>query len=346
MRAIQLHGVGDLRLDDLGTVATRPGQARIRVGACGVCPSEVRSYTGVRTASAYEHSLPRILGHEWAGVIEEIVLPQGEGASSLLRVGQLVAVDWRKVCGRCAFCSRGRADLCANMHGVAHGGFSDVGFAPLEQLIPFPDDVPAEAAAFTEPLACVLNGQERLGFALGADLVVVGCGPMGLLHVQLARASGARVIACDPLRERAETAAALGAHDVVAASGEEAREEVMRLTGGAGGEAVVVAVGAASAVDDGIAMAGKAAPVNVFAGTFPPREFPLDPNRIHYPAIAVTGSHDYTPDQFRRAGRLIARGVVAVAKLISHRGGLEGTEAGFERIVRHEGLKTMILPTP
>ncbi|MHB1554817.1 MAG: zinc-binding dehydrogenase [Acidimicrobiales bacterium] len=346
MRAVQLHGVGDLRVDDLGELSVKPGRALIRVGACGVCPSEVRSYNGARTASAYEHALPRVLGHEWAGVVEEVV-PSEEGSDAPPVVaGQLVAVDWRCICGRCAWCSRGRADLCEHLRsGCVQGGFSDVGVAPLEQLYPFPAGVAAEAAAFTEPLACVLNGQERLGVELGADLVVLGCGPMGLLHVQLGKARGARVIACDPIAERTEVAAALGADDVVAAAGEEAREEVRRLTeNGAGADAVVVAVGVAGAVDDGIAMAAKTGRVNVFAGTFPPKELPLDPNRIHYPQIAVTGTHDYTPHQFRRAGRLIARGVVSVQELISHRGGLDETVAGFERIVHHEGLKTMILP--
>lgn len=345
MRAVQLHGVGDLRVDDLGALAPQPGQALIRVQACGVCPSEVRSYSGTRTASAYEHKLPRVLGHEWAGVIEDIVPEDGAGEAHGLRIGQLVAVDWRGVCGRCTFCSRGRADLCEHMRAIARGGFSDVGTAPLEQLYPFADGVPAEAAAFTEPFACVVNGQERLGVELGSDLVVVGCGPMGLLHVQLGRARGARVIACDPIAERADAALALGAEEVVRATGEGAREEVRRLTGGAGAAAVVVAVGASGAVDDGIAMAGKTASVNVFAGTFPPSELALDPNRIHYPQIAVTGTHDYTPHQFRLAGKLIARGIVSVVELISHRGGLEDTVAAFERVSRHEGLKTMILPS-
>lgn len=344
MRAVQLHGVKDLRVDDLGAVAAQEGQALIRVHACGVCPSEVRSYIGSRTASAFEQDLPRVLGHEWAGVVEEIVPVRGSDGPSGLRAGQLVAVDWRGVCGRCTSCSRGRADLCEHMRSVVRGGFSDVGVAPLEQLFAFPEGVPAEAAAFTEPLACVVNGQERLGVEVGSDLVVVGCGPMGLLHVQLGRARGARVIACDPIEERASTAASLGAQEVVAVAGEEAREQVRRLTEGAGADAVVVAVGAARAVDDGIAMAGRTARVNVFAGTFPPTELALDPNRIHYPQITLTGTHDYTPHQFRLSGRLIARGLVSVTELISHRGALEDTIAGFERVSRHEGLKTMILP--
>ncbi len=344
MRAVRLHGVGDLRIEDLGALTPGPGQALIRVQACGVCPSEVRSYAGTRTASAYEHGLPRALGHEWAGVIEEIVPAEGVASGTALRPGQLVAVDWRGVCGRCTFCSRGRSDLCENLRAVAVGGFSDVGVAPLDQLCALPESVSGEAAAFVEPLACVVNGQERLNVELGSDLVVVGCGPMGLLHVQLGRARGARVIACDPIAPRSAAALALGAEAVVTAAGEEARAEVRRLTEGAGADAVVVAVGASAAVDDGIAMAGKTARVNVFAGTFPPRELALDPNRIHYPEIAITGTHDYTPQQFRLAARLIARGLVAVEGLISHRGGLEETVAGFERVRRHEGLKTMILP--
>lgn len=345
MKAVQLHGVGDLRVDELKDLRPGPGQALIRVGACGVCPSEVRSYTGARTGSAYEHALPRILGHEWAGIVEDVVPAEDGGWLPAVEPGTLVAVDWRCVCGMCTWCQRGRFDLCDHLRQEVRGGFTELGVAPVGQLCPFPAGVAAEDAAFTEPLACVVNGQHALSLDLGADLVVVGCGPMGLLHVQLGKARGVRVIACDPIEERCQVAAALGADDVVVGSGEEARAAVRQLTeDGRGADGVVVAVGATGALDDGLAMAAKTARVNVFAGTFPIAELGLDPNRIHYPQLVVTGTHDYTPQQFRIAGRLIARGIVSVGDLISHRDGLGGTEAGFERTIRHEGLKTMILP--
>jgi len=345
MRAVQLHGVGDLRVDDVDDLRPGPGEALIRVGACGVCPSEVRSYSGARSGSAYEHTLPRILGHEWAGIVEEVVPPpSGEWVPSVAE-GDLVAVDWRCTCGRCAWCQRGRFDLCEHLRQRVRGGFTEFGVAPIEQLHPFPPGVSAEAAAFTEPLACVVNGQSVLGLELDSELVVVGCGPMGLLHVLLGKARGLRVIACDPIKERCERAGALGADEVVVASGAEAREQVRALTeDGRGADAVVVAAGVAGAIDDGIAMAAKTGTINVFAGTYPLTELPLDPNRIHYPQVKVTGTHDYTPHQFRTASRLIGRRTIDVERVISHRGGLDDTKEAFERIIRHEGLKTMILP--
>ncbi len=345
MRAVQLHGVGDLRVDQLEDFRPGPGQALIRVGACGVCPSEVRSYTGARTGSAYEHALPRILGHEWSGIVEEVIRPDDGSWVPEIEPGTLVSVDWRCVCGNCTWCQRGRFDLCEHLRPEVRGGFTDLGVAPIGQLCPFPSTVSFEAAAFTEPLACVVNGQHALSLELGSDLVVVGCGPMGLLHVLLGKARGVRVIACDPIRERCEMAAQLGADDIVVGSGQDARDAVRKLTeDGRGADGVVVAVGATGAFDDGLAMAAKTGRVNVFAGTFPPAELGLDPNRIHYPQVVVTGTHDYTPRQFRIAGALIARGTVSVEDLVSHRGGLGETINGFERTIHHEGLKTMILP--
>lgn len=345
MRGVRLWGVGDLRVDDLPDPRPGPGEALLAVGACGVCPSEVRSFAGTRTGSHYDAELPRLLGHEWAGTVLEIVPAPEAPPTPTLSPGDLVAVDWRCPCGSCPMCARGRFDLCEHLRPCVRGGFAELGVAPLSQLVPFPAGTEAETAALTEPLACVVNAQQALGLELGEELVVLGAGPMGLLHVALAKARGLRVLACDPEPERAEAARRVGADEVVASSGEEAIEAVRALSEGARGvDAAIVAVGAAGAVADALAMVAPTGRVDVFAGTYPPSTLSLDPNRIHYPQAVLTGTHDYTPHHFRLAARLLARQVVDAGCIISHRDGLAGTVEAFERVRRHEGLKTMILP--
>lgn len=345
MRAVRLHGVHDVRIDEIDKWGLAAGEASIKIEACGVCPSEVRSYAGVRKGSAYEHALPRVLGHEWAGVVEEVVPADGtDAAAADIAVGQRVAVDWRCVCGVCVRCRQGRFDMCERTRNQVHGGFAEYGVAPVTQLHAVPDHVSGAEAAFAEPLACVLNGNQALAIYPGDDVVVLGAGPMGLLHTQVALLRGARVIVCDPMRDRLDVAATLGAHELIDKTGEAAVVAAKKLTGGRGADAVVIAVGAAQAAQQGLALAGPTARVNLFAGTFPVSEIPLDPNSIHYPQLSVTGTHDYTPRQFGAATKLIALGSVRVAPLVTNNGGLEEVRPAFERILTRQGLKTMIHP--
>ena len=356
MRAARLYGMRDLRVEDLADPAPGPGEALIRIEACGVCPSDIRSYTGARAGSG-ALSLPRTPGHEWAGVVLEVrpdedgadAAPgadgeRGAGAPEPIRAGDRVVADWRSVCGRCYQCRRGVFNYCERLRRAVRGGFAQLGVAPLSQLRRIPDSVSFEQAAFCEPLACVVNGNEMTPMALGEDVVVVGAGPIGLLHLQLALRRGARVIVSDPLAARLETARELGAHDLVDAAAGDPVERVMALTDGRGADAVVVAVGAGAAAAQGLQMAAIGGRVNFFAGTYPTVELPFDPNLVHYRQLLVTGSHDFTPHQFSTALKLIRFGIVDVERLISHRFDLEGVVEAFEMAAGRGGLKSMVLP--
>jgi L-iditol 2-dehydrogenase len=357
MRAARLYGVRDLRVEEVEDPQAGPGEALIRIRACGVCPSDIRSYVGTHTG-AVGTSLPRTPGHEWAGEVVALGRPGagGEGAApdtatgddqdvgSQFEVGDRVVADWRYVCGRCYQCRRGVFNYCERLRRGVRGGFAEYGVAPLSQLRHIPAHISFEEASFCEPLACVVNGNEMTPMRLGDDTVVVGAGPIGLLHLQLARARGARVIVCDPLPSRLETARALGAHDVVAAVGEAAVAQVRALTEGRGADAVIVAVGAAEAVRQGLAMAAINGTVNAFAGIYPASDFPFDPNLVHYRQVRLTGSHDFTPHHFSTALKLIRHGIVDVAPLISHRYDLDGTAEAFELAAGRRGLKAMVEP--
>jgi L-iditol 2-dehydrogenase len=355
MRAARLYGVRDLRVEDVEDPQPGPGEALIRIHACGVCPSDIRSYVGTHTG-AVGLSLPRTPGHEWAGEVVALGQPVADepppgGASrgdqgdrSAIEVGDRVVADWRYVCGRCYQCRRGVFNYCEQLRRGVRGGFAEYGVAPLTQLRLIPAHVGYEEASFCEPLACVVNGNEMTPMRLGDDAVVVGAGPIGLLHLQLARARGARVIVCDPLPARLETARTLGAHEVVAAVGDAAVAQVQALTDGRGADAVIVAVGAAEAVRQGLAMAAINGTVNAFAGIYPASDFPFDPNLVHYRQVRLTGSHDFTPHHFSTALKLIRHGIVRVGPLISHRYDLDGTGEAFELAAGRRGLKAMVEP--
>jgi L-iditol 2-dehydrogenase len=345
MKAAQLYGVRDLRVEEVSDPTPGPGEALIQIHACGVCPSDLRAYLAPRPGSG-GMNLPRTPGHEWAGVVVALGEPTdsrvADGARPAIEVGQRVVADWRYVCGTCYQCRRGVFNYCENLQHGVRGGFAGYGIAPLSQLRVIPDNVSFEEASFSEPLACVIQAHGYTEINLGDDVVIVGAGPIGLLHLQIARNRGARVIVSDPIVARLDKARELGAHDAIDASATDAVARVKELTEGRGANAVIVAVGGAEPIQQGLEMAAINGWVNAFAGTYPPAQMSVDPNLIHYRQIRFTGSHDFTPHHFTTALKLIQYGIVRVAPLISHRFSLDEVREAFETTANRRGLKSMV----
>lgn len=335
MWAAQLYGQGDLRTE---RVERRRIEAKdevlVRIRACGICPSDLRAYTGVRES---HRSQPYIPGHEWAGEIVELG-SQVEG----FKVGDRVVADPRLVCGTCYYCSRGIQSYCENLQRRARGGFAEYGVAPAEGLSKIPDGVSFVEASFSEPLACCINGSLRTNIELGDDAVIVGAGPIGLMHLQLAKHQGARAIVSELIPERLEMARKLGADEVIDASESDPVEKVKELTKGRGANAVSVAVGAKRAIEQALEMGDINSTINFFAGTYPSVQIPLDPNLVHYRQLNLTGSHDYTPNHFRTALLFIEIGTVRVGPLVSHKLPLAKIKRGFDLVAGQEGLKVVI----
>jgi len=338
MWAACLHGPGDLRVERQPTPRiTHNDDVLIRIRACGVCPSDVRPY--VRSTKR-KGQLPQDLipGHEWVGE----VVATGPNVTKFTP-GDRVAVNWRVVCGVCTYCGQGRHNYCEHPdHTRVRGGFCEYGVAPASNVKRIPDGISFAEAAFGEPLACCLNGTRELNIGLGEDVVVVGAGSIGLLHLQLARAQGARVIVSELLAERREKAQALGAHEVIGGNDVDPVAAVRELTGGRGADAVIVAIGHPDAISQGIQMAGTLGRVNLFAGTYPPTEIPLDPNLIHYQNIVITGTHDFVPREFDLALKLIEHRIIKVAPLISHTFPLAEIRRAFDVVVERSGLKVVV----
>src|SRR5579875_768214 len=342
MKAARLYGIRDLRVEEVADPVPGPGEALIQIRSCGVCPSDVRGYLGTRSGSG-PSGLPRTPGHEWAGVVVALGAPVPDDRLPPIRVGDRVVADWRWVCGTCYQCRRGVFNYCENLRRGVRGGFAEYGVAPLSQLRVLPDHVSFEEAAFCEPLACILNAHSATDIGLGDDVVIVGAGPIGLLHLQVARNRGARVIVSDPISARLAKARELGAHETIDASAVDPVARVKELTEGRGADTVIIAVGAVEAIRQGLAMGAINGRINIFAGTYPPAELPLDPNLIHYRQLRVTGSHDFTPHHFTTALRLIQFGIVRVAPLISHRFPLDEVREAFETTASRRGLKSMVV---
>lgn len=302
----------------------------IKVAFCGICPWDVRVYIGKKAVP-----LPRILGHEATGTVTE----PGEDVRDL-PVGTRVVADFIEKCGICSMCRSDRSNKCLNP--VYHkGGFAEYIKIPRKNVFPLKDTTTLKAAALTEPLACVLHGMKMLNPRPGKLVVIVGSGPIGLLHMQAAAAYGAKTMVLDIIDERLAKAKSLGADYVVNSNTEDQKKAVARYSGGDGADAVVVTVPDTPIVRSAVDLLGNRGKLNIFAGIYPQDDLVIDPNIIHYKEISLLGSADSTSADFVDALNLIESGNVITESLISDMVPLDRLDEGFKIVLERGGLKVL-----
>jgi L-idonate 5-dehydrogenase len=218
MKAVVIHGAGDLRVDDLDDVPMGPNDVRVRIAAGGICGSDLHYFRHGGFGTVRVKS-PMVLGHEIAGTVEDC----GD-AVTMVRPGQKVAVNPSLPCQRCEFCLKGLQNHCLDMRFLGsamrnphvQGGFREVLTCHEVQAVPMPDHVPIEEAAFAEPLAVALHAVSRAGSLLGQHVLITGSGPIGVLIAAAARRAGAtRIVVTDVLDAPLAAARSVGADAVV-----------------------------------------------------------------------------------------------------------------------------------
>ena len=341
MRAAVLHGENDLRHEEVATPRAGQGEVVVQVKACGVCTTDVKTLSGEGTP----RDLPVILGHEVAGLLHEL----GEGVEGLT-VGQRVAVYPRAFCGECFYCRQGRHSLCLDQFGLAHGvdgGFAENVLIPerlvnLGGVIPIEDSLDYDLAAMTEPLSCCFSAFRSAGIGRDDWVSIVGAGPMGLLHLLLAKSLGIHTIVTDIIPERLEKAHELGAEHVINGNKDNPVQKVQSITS-IGADLVITALGATEAIEQNLPMVRNGGVFNIFGG--PPRgsSIAIDPRWLHYGEIILTGTHGSSLSDFQQALKLISTGELDVQPVISHRVGLDDLLGVVQKIRKHELLKAVVL---
>ncbi|MFG1946895.1 zinc-binding dehydrogenase [Nonomuraea sp. NPDC048826] len=334
MKVARFHAPGDIRIEDAPEPVAGPGELKIRVRNCSTCGTDAKIYK-----FGHHHIRPpRVMGHEIAGE----VLGTGE------RVQVIAAIP----CGTCPDCRHGRLTVCPNQESMGYhydGGFAEYMIVPAKVLAvngvnTVPDGVGFAEASVAEPLACVLNGQALARVGTGDDVVVMGAGPIGCLHVRLARARGAaRVFLVDVNTDRLAMAAELVRPD--AAIDADPVEQVLKLTGGRGADVVITAAAAGAAQEQAVLMTARQGRISFFGGL--PKDDPfirLDSNLVHYRELTIVGANGSSPAHNAEALRLIAEGAVPVADLITHRLPLSRVLDGIGLVSQGAAIKVTIEP--
>ncbi|MDF2945130.1 MAG: Zn-dependent alcohol dehydrogenase [Herbinix sp.] len=288
-------------------------QVLIKVDSCAICTLEQRVYNGVMKR------YPFAGGHEAAGIVEAI----GNQVKSV-KPGDKVAVRLLNSCGECYYCRNGNENQCvvsfiAETHeGIGGpGGLSEYMMIDAENVYKMEPDVNLTYAALSEPLACCVHSVRKANIGLGDDVVVIGVGIMGAFHIQLAKLSGARVIACEVDNARLETAQKLGADIVINSSEMDAVAKIKELTEGRGADVVFCTVALSQIAESAVHMAGKIGKVIFYSSFHPDNPISISPNKIHSTEQIITGSVNPQRKDFLTATRLLSYHLIDVSMLIS-----------------------------
>jgi L-iditol 2-dehydrogenase len=350
MRAVVYRGINDMRVETVPVPRIGPGELLIKVATCGICGTDLKK---IHTGS---HSAPRIFGHEMAGTIVEV----GKGVTRF-QGGERVMVFHHVPCGECYYCRKQTPAQCPLYKKVgvsagfepSGGGFAEYirvmdWIAASRGVVPIPDSVPFEQAAFVEPVNTVLKGVKMISPAPDDTVLVIGQGPIGLMHAALASRTGARVLTSDLYPERHLIAARFGLRNPIHAGSENVVERVMAETDGRGADAVILAVGGNALIRTAMDAARCGGKVMLFAQT-QHTDATFDPGAVCMDEKTLLGSYSSSFGILDEVTDLVFGGYRSgfdLTQLISHRFPLERAIAAID-VASHpkaDSMKIMIEP--
>jgi L-iditol 2-dehydrogenase len=346
MKALRFYAPQDVRLEDVPEPDCGPDEVKLRVRNCSTCGTDVKIFNN----GHQNISPPRTMGHEIAGEVVEVGADV-DGWSVGDRAQVIAAVP----CGECYECRKGWMAVCENQTSVGYqyeGGFAEYLIVPrqvlaVDGLNRIPDSIGFDEASVAEPFACAINAQELISVGEGDTVVVFGAGPIGCIHIRLARANGAsRVFLIDVNADRLKMSAdAVQPDEVINGSEVDVVERVKELTGGRGADVVITATAANIAQEQAIAMAARNGRISFFGGL--PKTDPTitcDSNVVHYRQLHIHGANGSAPEHNKRALQYISTGQVPVKDLITRRIPLENVLDAFDIVKKGEAIKVTVEP--
>lgn len=319
MKAVILHGPGEVSVGEFATPTPKAGEVRVRVAFCGICGSDFHKVAGKKNTHPVRYPVP--LGHEISGVVESV----GEGVTRF-SVGDRVTVDPNWSCGKCYYCKNGQTSFCENGRGVVKG-MAEFVVSPEENVYPLPEGVSLRDAALCEPLACCLRGMDLLGIRQGERVALIGLGAIGAIMLQLIRMAGAgEVLVVDANEARHALAMELGATVFLNAGDKEGIAEYAKTHPVA---RVLECVGVGPAQETALEVAGRGATVVMFGVSDSAAKLPISLYDAFQKELTIKTSY-VNPHTTDRAVQLLASGLLRTDKIIA--GELSMEEAAAEML--------------
>ena len=347
MLAAVYHCPGDLRVEQVPLPAVGPGEALVRVLSASICGTDLRIFHGEHRK--YPTGTKRIPGHEVVGTLEEL-----DPIIAGLSKGQRVFVAPNIGCGHCRQCVTGNNNRCAVYDAIGvtlDGAFAEyvrIPAAGVQQgcLMPVSDQVDPAVAALIEPFACVLRGQNALSIRPGEVVLVMGAGPIGMMHTKLAHLRGAgRVIVSEPNPTRLAQAGAMGADRLVNPVSEDLAAIIAEESSSQGADVVIVAAPAHRAQEDALKLAVIGGRINYFGGLPKDRStINFDSNLVHYKELVITATTACSTADCCQAAEIVNSGRVDLSDLVSLRFPLSQASDAFAAAENGRSFKVVLQP--
>ncbi|MDW8034808.1 MAG: alcohol dehydrogenase catalytic domain-containing protein, partial [Nitrososphaerota archaeon] len=297
MKAVLYHGVGDVRVERVDKPTAGRGEIVVKNMVALTCGTDLKMYL---RGHPYVKP-PIIMGHEFSGIVDEV----GEDVTSI-KIGDRVVSTNSAPCGNCIYCKLGKFNLCENLSECIigfsiNGAYAEYVKIPSRivkhNLYPIPQNLEYEVAALLEPFSCVVRGHRIIKIDVGDTVTILGAGPIGLMHMMLAKSSNAeKVIMVDKSWDRLKFAEELGADVIINGNDEDLLSRVREETNKIGSDVVIEAVGIKDTWENALKIARKGGKILFFGGL--PREtiVSLDAYRVHYEEVKLFGSFHFTPE--------------------------------------------------
>lgn len=343
MKAAVFEDIEKITVREVPDPVCNPSSIVVRVEACGLCGSDIRNFhAGLRSGAKGQ-----IMGHELAGSVTQV-----GAAVSRFKVGEAVAIAPDVSCGLCYYCRRGLVNLCVDHRMIGThwpGGFAQFIHLPAEILThgmvhPMPPGLSWAQGALAEPASSVLAAQQNAGVGIGDTVLIIGDGPIGCLHIEVARARGASRVIMVGLARLAQ-ARAFSPDALVDAASQDPVAEVKKLTDGLGADVAIVATPVDKTQAQGVEAVRKRGTVILFGGL--PKNAPtatLNTNLIHYNEIRVVGAFSYPATMHETALAVIQSGRIDASKHFTMTVPLEGIVKGIRAAEAGEALKVLVRP--
>lgn len=344
MKAVVLEKPGKFSIEEIPMPELKPDEVLIRIETSGICTNDVRDFKG-----ECSYSYPRIGGHEYCGVITAM----GEAVNKHhFAIGDKVVQYIIDDCKECYYCKRGEENICEglpqtktfqNPDGLSgYAGFAEYIAAKAEDIFVYPRETAFEDMAFTEPLACVVNSVSRTPIRFGDDVVVIGGGTMGLLHVMLAKLKGARVILSEPDAARREKALGLGCDIAIDPVHEDLAARLRELSGGHGADVVFNTTAIPAVAKQAVEITAPGGVVVMFSSMHPNNPVPVDMGAIHSYQKTITGAVSPTISAYHQAVLLIGKRIIKPAPLLEKVFSYEDFGEAMATAMRPDTYKVML----